>query len=78
MSQPTIASKEPAVLELDAGTYFWCACGNSSKQPFCDGSHRGTEFRPKKFTLEEKKKVSLCNCKHSSNAPFCNGTHRTL
>jgi CDGSH-type Zn-finger protein len=78
MSQPTIASKAPAILELDAGTYFWCACGNSSKQPFCDGSHRGTEFRPKKFTLEENKKVFLCNCKQSDDAPFCNGTHRKL
>ena len=53
----------PAVLELEAGTYWWCACGRSQKQPFCDGSHAGTEFTPLEYKLEEKKRVALCNCK---------------
>lgn len=78
MSNPTIASKAPLVVELEPGTYHWCSCGQSKKQPYCDGGHKGTEFKPVKFTIEEKKKVALCQCKHTKNAPFCDGGHKKL
>jgi CDGSH-type Zn-finger protein len=78
MSQPTIADKKPVVLELEAGDHWWCSCGQSQKQPFCDGSHKDTGFAPLKFTLEEKKRVALCQCKASQNQPFCDGTHSSL
>ena len=78
MSKPTIASKRPTVLELDAGTHYWCSCGKSENQPFCDGSHKGSTFQPMAFTLETKKRVALCNCKHTEKGPFCDGAHRNL
>ena len=78
MAEPKIVDKKPIILELDAGDYWWCFCGLSQKQPFCDGSHKETEFRPVEFALEEKKKVALCQCKRTKNAPFCDGTHKTL
>lgn len=78
MSEPLVVRKSPAVLELEPGTYFWCACGRSQKQPFCDGSHKGTELAPVKFQLTEKKTVALCLCKRTGNRPFCDGTHRQL
>ena len=78
MADPKIAAKEPAVLELEPGTYYWCACGRSNKQPFCDGSHQGTEFKPKELKIEEKKKVALCQCKHTGNPPSCDGSHSKL
>ena len=78
MSEPVIADRKPAVLELEPGTYYWCSCDQAKNQPFCDGSHKGTGFAPLKFELEEKKQVALCQCKHSSNAPFCDGAHSRL
>lgn len=78
MSEPKIAGRSPVVVELDPGDYFWCACGHSASQPFCDGSHRGTGMAPLKFTLEEKKKVALCACKRTKSPPFCDGSHRSL
>jgi CDGSH-type Zn-finger protein len=76
---PQIAQKAPYKVELQAGkTYFWCACGRSQKQPFCDGSHKGTSFTPVKFTVEETRTAFLCGCKHSAKPPFCDGTHKTL
>jgi len=76
--KPVIASRLPEVLDLEPGEYWWCSCGKSSKQPFCDGSHKGTSFTPQKVEIKEKKKVALCNCKHSSNGPFCDGAHASL
>jgi len=78
MDEPKIAKKGPYVVELEAGDYWWCACGRSANQPFCDGSHKLTAFSPIKFTLTEKQKVYLCGCKHSGNKPFCDSTHHKL
>ena len=79
MSDPVVADTKPAVLELEPGkSYWWCACGRSASQPFCDGSHAGTEFSPKAFTVEEKKRYAVCCCKRTGNSPFCDGTHSGL
>ncbi|MBS3027764.1 MAG: CDGSH iron-sulfur domain-containing protein [Dolichospermum sp. DET50] len=78
MSKPVIADKKPAVLDLEAGTYFWCSCGQSQNQPFCDGGHKDTDFTPMKFELAENKKVALCQCKYTANSPFCDGQHAKL
>ncbi len=78
MSKPHIADTKPAVLTLEAGTYWWCRCGLSSKQPYCDGSHKGTAFTPMKLELSEQQKVALCNCKHTANPPYCDGSHGKL
>lgn len=78
MDQPEIAQKSPYLLELAPGTYWWCACGRSKTQPFCDGSHKTTPFTPIKFELKEATKVALCGCKRSKNMPFCDGSHRQL
>lgn len=78
MSEPVIAQKKPYIVELEAGDYWFCTCGKSAKQPFCDGAHKGSGLGPKKFTIEEKRKVGLCGCKQSGNAPFCDGAHKEL
>lgn len=78
MSDPVIAQKTPYAMDLPPGTYYWCACGKSAKQPFCDGSHKGSTFSPVAFTLDKPKTVFLCGCKHSENKPFCDGTHGSL
>ena len=78
MDNPKIVEKAPSMLTLEAGTYYWCHCGRSATQPFCDGSHQGTGLTPKEFTLEETTKVWLCMCKHTKNSPFCDGAHKAL
>jgi CDGSH-type Zn-finger protein len=78
MKQAIIAAKNPIVLNLEPGNYFWCACGRSKNQPFCDGSHQGTVFLPSAFKIDVKKEVYLCQCKHSKNQPFCDGSHNNL
>lgn len=78
MSEPTIAAKAPTVLELEAGKYYWCTCGDSKNQPYCDGGHKGTGFTPMAFELTEKKTVALCLCKHTGNSPYCDGSHSKL
>ncbi len=76
MAEPVIAKKGPYALELEAGEYWWCSCGRSKNQPFCDGSHSGTDFQPMSFTLDKAQKVWLCGCKHSGDNPFCDGAHK--
>ena len=78
MSEAKIADRKPAVLELEAGDYYWCSCGQSAKQPFCDGSHKATSFKPLKVSFDTARKVALCTCKRSAKAPFCDGTHKGL
>lgn len=78
MAEPNIPQKAPYILEVEPGNYWWCSCGKSSKQPFCDGSHKGSDFRPIKVEISESKKVAFCGCKYSNNKPFCDGSHRNL
>ncbi len=78
-SSPTIARLKPYLVEVKKGkTYFWCACGLSKKQPFCDGSHKVTEFEPLKWLAEESGEKLFCGCKHTAGQPFCDGTHNRL
>lgn len=78
MDKPEIAQRSPYRITLASGTYWWCQCGKSSKQPFCDGSHKETGFSPLEVEILEEKEVSLCGCKFSKNKPFCDGTHNNL
>jgi CDGSH-type Zn-finger protein len=78
MEKPKIAQKYPYMMECDSGEYWWCACGQSADQPFCDGSHKGTKFKPIAAKIEKLKTVAWCGCKQSSNKPFCDGTHNDL
>jgi CDGSH-type Zn-finger protein len=78
MSEPEIPARHPDVRDLEPGTYYWCACGKSANQPFCDGSHAGTGFTPLAFEVKELRKAALCQCKHTGKAPFCDGTHNGL
>jgi len=79
MSEPVIAQKAPYPVEVEAGkTYFWCACGKSAKQPFCDGSHKESGFAPIAYKAQESGEVWFCGCKHSADKPLCDGTHETL
>jgi len=78
MSEPKIAARKPAVMEIKAGKHAYCSCGESQNQPFCDGGHAGTEFVPQIFEMAEDKTVALCQCKRTGNAPFCDGSHAAL
>ena len=79
MTEPVVAQKAPYAVEVEAGkTYFWCACGRSSNQPFCDGSHKDTGLSPVKFAAEEAGRVFFCGCKRTGAPPLCDGTHAKL
>ncbi|KAJ3095785.1 hypothetical protein HDU97_006550 [Phlyctochytrium planicorne] len=76
-AEPALPQNAPYGVDLVPGKdYYFCSCGQSKNQPFCDGSHKGTAFKPLKFTVDEAKKYWLCGCKLTENAPFCDGTHR--
>lgn len=77
MAEIPEAMKRPAVLELEPGTYHWCACGRSANQPFCDGAHKGSGIKPLHFEVSVKERKALCNCKATKTPPFCDGSHRT-
>lgn len=79
MTQPHIAQKSPYPVNVEAGKdYWWCQCGNSKNQPFCDGSHKGGPFTPVKYSATETKTVYFCGCKQSAKKPLCDGTHKSL
>lgn len=76
MSNAIRASETPFATAVEAGKdYFWCACGKSATQPLCDGSHRGSEFTPVKYSAKESKTVYFCGCKTTGSAPLCDGSH---
>lgn len=79
MSEAIVAQKSPYAVEVEAGkTYYWCSCGKSAKQPFCDGTHKGSAFVPTAFTAEKNETAYLCGCKASKNGAFCDGSHKSL
>jgi len=79
MSQAKIARKSPYLVEVEAGkTYYWCSCGQSAKQPFCDGSHKGSEFVPLAYVAARSEKAALCGCKYTKGQPMCDGSHKAL
>jgi CDGSH-type Zn-finger protein len=76
MIDPVRAADTPFAVEVEEGkNYFWCSCGKSASQPFCDGSHSETPFTPIKYEAESSKTVYFCGCKASKNAPLCDGSH---
>ncbi|MBE2259791.1 MAG: CDGSH iron-sulfur domain-containing protein [Candidatus Accumulibacter sp.] len=76
---PTIAQKSPYAVDVEGGkSYWWCACGKSKNQPFCDGSHKGSAFTPREYHAETSATVYFCGCKHSAGAPLCDGSHKKL
>jgi len=76
---PIIAQKAPYPVDVQEGkSYFWCSCGKSSTQPFCDGSHQGSSFAPVKYEAEKTGKVFFCGCKHSATPQLCDGSHQKL
>src|SRR4051812_11637987 len=79
MAEPNVAQKAPFKVDVEAGkAYFWCACGQSKNQPFCDGSHKGSTFAPVKYEAPESKTVFFCGCKHTHGQPLCDGSHKGL
>ena len=79
MSEAEIAQKAPYPVDVTAGKkYFWCACGKSKNQPFCDGAHEGSGFTPMTYTAPEDRTLYFCGCKRSANAPLCDGAHNAL
>ena len=76
---PHIAQKSPYAVAVEAGKSYWyCTCGKSARQPFCDGSHKGSAFAPKEYVAAQSETVYFCGCKHSGNGITCDGTHQKL
>jgi CDGSH-type Zn-finger protein len=79
MDKPVAAGKAPIPVTLDAGRdYYWCTCGQSKKQPFCDGSHKGSSLTPLVFQSAAAGEKYLCTCKATRNPPYCDGSHKQL
>jgi CDGSH-type Zn-finger protein len=79
VDQPTVAGRGPIAVDVEAGKrYYWCSCGLSTTQPFCNGAHQGSRFTPLEYLAERTGRVYFCACKHSARAPLCDGTHKTL
>ena len=77
--EPEIGGRQPIAVDVEAGkSYWWCACGRSKNQPFCDGSHKGTGLEPHRFVAESSGTFNLCGCKGTDDRPFCDGTHNIL
>jgi CDGSH-type Zn-finger protein len=78
MAEAFVSQKKPLVQKVEPGDYWWCACGRSKRQPFCDGSHKGTALEPKRVTVTAAETVAWCMCKQTGEAPFCDGSHGKL
>jgi CDGSH iron-sulfur domain-containing protein 3 len=79
MDQAKIPQKSPYLVEVEAAkTYYWCACGQSKNQPFCDGSHKGSQFTPLAYTPTIAGRAAFCGCKQSKGRPMCDGSHKAL
>jgi CDGSH-type Zn-finger protein len=79
MSEPIIAAKSPFAVAVEQGKdYYWCSCGKSQAQPFCDGSHKGSSFVPTQYTAQETTTVYFCGCKHSKAGALCDGSHKAI
>jgi len=77
--KPTIAQKAPYSVEVESGkSYYWCSCGLSKNQPFCDGSHQGTSFTPVEYKAKQNETIYFCGCKNSKNGVLCDGSHSSL
>ena len=78
-NKAVVAQKAPYGIEVEAGKkYYWCSCGRSAKQPFCDGSHAGTGITPVSYKAEAAQKLWFCGCKATKKIPFCDGSHKRL
>lgn len=76
--EPKMVENRPVILNHEPGTYYWCACGLSGNQPFCDGAHAGTGIAPTRYAIEETRQAAICQCKRTKNPPFCDGSHAHL
>lgn len=79
MAEAIVVQKAPYGVDLEAGKdYYWCSCGRSAKQPYCDGSHKAVGMKPMQVNVQENKKYWMCGCKSTKSQPFCDGTHKSL
>ncbi len=79
MNKAKVAGSSPQMEQLESGkTYAWCACGQSTNQPWCNGAHKGSDFSPNLFKAEGGKAAAMCMCKQTKNPPYCDGSHRNL